>query len=91
MQVLICLMVKKMATSGSELSANVVEDLPASEDEADSDSGAEFIDPDSDCCENPSVQKKSKLSDRQKKASVFKFKHSWSQPQYITSSWKGAT
>ncbi len=50
-----------MATSGSELSA--------SEDEADSNSAAEFINPDSDCSENPLVQKQRKTSDCPKKAS----------------------
>ena len=84
-------MVRKMATSGSELSANVVQDLSASEDEADSDSAAEFIDPDSDCSENPPVQKKHKTSDRPKKATVCKFERSWSLPQHITSSSKGDT
>lgn len=71
-------MVRKMATSGSEQSANVVEDLSACEDEADLDSAAEFIDPDSNCSENPLVQKKCKTSDHPKKASVCKFKRSWS-------------
>lgn len=59
-----------MATSGSKLSANVVEDLSTSEDEADSDSAA-----DSDYSENPSVQKKCKTSDHPKKAFVCKYKH----------------
>lgn len=74
------LMVRKRATSRSEQSANVVEDLSACEDEADLDSVAEFLDPDSDCSENPLVQKKCKMSDRPKKASVCKFKRSWSLP-----------
>ena len=52
-------MVRKMATSGSELTSNVV-DLSASEDETDLDS--EFINPDSDCSEKPPVQKKRKTS-----------------------------
>ena len=75
------LIVRKMATSVSKLSANVVEDFSASEDEADSNSAAEFINPDSDRSENPPVQKKRKMFDRPKKASVCKFKRSWSLPQ----------
>ena len=84
-------MLRKMATLGSELSANVVEDISTPEDEADSDSAAEFIDPDSDCSENPPVQKKRKTSNRPKKASVCKFKRSWSLPQHTTSRSQGDT